>query len=115
MRDGCFTKQAKNAERQSCLSLRQTRPANMTGGQTMDVKIRDLPDDAVAKLDDRARRQNKSRQQYLKEQIELLALAPELTEKENGYRNLVGHVLEALIKNTAAFIRFNEILESEEE
>lgn len=66
----------------------------------MEIKVRNLDRSVVAAIDDQARSQNKSRNEYLVEQLTLLARAPELKVQEDKYGALVRAVVEVVKENT---------------
>lgn len=72
----------------------------------MDIKIRNLDRGVVAAIDDMARRQGKSRNEFLKEQISLLAKAPELRLQEDKYEVLIKEVADIIKQNTEIISKF---------
>lgn len=69
----------------------------------MDIIIRDIDKIAIAALDDLARKSRKSRNQYIKEQLELIALAPQLRQQEDKYLTVVKELAEIIKANTDVF------------
>lgn len=67
----------------------------------MEIKIRSIDAAAVKKIDQIAKRQGLSRNEYLKRQIEHLALMPELLAAEDQYRNLVKEILPVISANNS--------------
>lgn len=67
---------------------------------TMEIKVRNLDKNVVAAIDDQAKAQNKSRNEYLVEQLTLLARAPELKRQEDKYGALVNTVVNVVRENT---------------
>lgn len=80
----------------------------------MEVIIRNLEKRTIAALDDLARAQNKSRNQYLKEQLTLLAEYPTLQEREDRYRLLVRQMAGIIQENTQAMEDFMRMIRKEE-
>lgn len=68
----------------------------------MEIKVRNLDKSIVAALDDRAASQHKSRNEYLREQLTLLAQYPALQEQEDRYHRLVETLLLVVQQNTGA-------------
>ena len=68
----------------------------------MEIKVRNLDKPVVAALDDRAASQHKSRNEYLREQLTLLAQYPALQEQEDRYHSLVETLLLVVQQNTEA-------------
>lgn len=66
----------------------------------MDIIIRNLERKTVAALDDLANAQGKSRNQYISEQLYLLANHRELQEKDDQYRHLLEKMLAVIKENT---------------
>lgn len=66
----------------------------------MEIKVRNLDKSIVAALDDRAASQHKSRNEYLREQLTLLAQYPALQEQEDRYHSLVETLLLVVQQNT---------------
>lgn len=68
----------------------------------MEIKVRNLDKQIVAALDDRAASQHKSRNEYVREQLTLLAQYPALQEQEDRYHSLVETLLLVVQQNTEA-------------
>lgn len=66
----------------------------------MEIKIRNLDRNIVRKIDDIAKGQGKSRNEYLVEQITKLATAPEIFQIEDQYKQLVKENLTVIRQNT---------------
>ncbi|MCU7378930.1 hypothetical protein OBO34_11240 [Clostridiales Family XIII bacterium ASD5510] len=66
----------------------------------MDIIIRNLEKRTVVALDDLAIAQRKSRNEYLKEQLTLLANRPILQEQEERYQSLLEQALAVIKENT---------------
>lgn len=66
----------------------------------MEIKVRNLDRSVVAAIDDQARSQNKSRNEYLVEQITLLARSPEMRQQEDKYTALVNTMVKVIRENT---------------
>lgn len=69
----------------------------------MDIIIRDIDKMTIAALDDLARKGRKSRNQYIKEQLELIALAPQLRQQEDRYLTVVKELAAIIKANTDVF------------
>ena len=74
----------------------------------MEIKIRNLDRGTVLAIDDVARKQGKSRNEYLKEQIELMAVAPKLREQEDRYESIIKELAQIIKQNTEIFERLIE-------
>ena len=69
----------------------------------MEIKIRNVEPYAVQKIDELARKQNVSRNSYLKKQLEAIALMGEIREIEGRYEALVQSLIEIIKENTTAY------------
>ena len=65
-----------------------------------DISIRGIDGAAVVKLGEMARKKHMSRESYLRQQLEMLAMFGELKEIENKYENLVKDIAEIIKLNT---------------
>lgn len=65
-----------------------------------EIKIRDISETAVSRLDEIAKSQGKSRNEFLKVQVELLAMSPELFQKDELYKALVDRACETIETNS---------------
>ena len=74
-----------------------------------EIKIRDLPSDAIAKLEEQAKGKHMSRNKYLVRQLSLLAQSPELFSKEDKYEKLLNAIM-AEIKECRKVIEENSRL-----
>ena len=75
-----------------------------------EIKVRDLSPSTVEKLDNLAKKKGfKSRQDYLKNHLESLAISDQLKDKDEQYKILVNKVLKILEYNTIALNRFVEV------
>ena len=79
----------------------------------MDLFVRNLEKRTICALDDLARAQGKSRNQYLKEQLTLLAEFPSLQEREDRYRTLVQQLAGLIQENTQIIEDLMRILTEE--
>ena len=61
-----------------------------------DISIRGIDGAAVVKLGEMARKKHMSRESYLRQQLEMLAMFGELKEIENKYENLVKDMAEII-------------------
>ena len=83
----------------------------------MEVRIRNLEKRTVCALDDLARAQGKSRNQYLKEQLILLEEYPTLQEREDRYQTLLQQMAAVIQENTQMMedlIRMMQVLQKED-
>lgn len=70
----------------------------------MDIMIRNLDPVAIKKIDEVAKKQGISRQEFLKNQIETLAFYREETNREMHLQNIIE-------KNTLLMTQFNHSIE----
>lgn len=66
----------------------------------MDVKVRELEDHVVQRLDQVAKGKGMSREKFLKEQLEKLAAEGEISQHEKGYKDMLYKVLYVIQENT---------------
>ena len=72
-----------------------------------EIKIRNLSPSIIEKLDNIAKKKGfKSRQDYLKNHLESLAISDELKDKDEQYKILFSKVLKVLEYNTIALNKF---------
>lgn len=81
----------------------------------MEIKVRNLDKNVVAAIDDLANAAGKSRNQFLQEQLELIARAPVLRQQEEKYEALLREMAAALERNTAFFMQIAEGEENDHE
>lgn len=74
----------------------------------MDFMVRDIDDGALAKIDMLARKRGISRNRYVVEALESLAILGELKAVEEKYSNLVNVMADVVEKNTEALRLQNE-------
>lgn len=74
----------------------------------MDFMVRDIDDGALAKIDMLARKRGISRNRYVVEALESLAILGELKAVEDKYSNLVNVMADVVEKNTEALRLQNE-------
>ena len=77
----------------------------------MDIIIRNIDRDIVARINELAKKKGKSRNEFLKDQMKQLALHPEITEKEDQYTRLVKEIAVVIQQNTQVL---NELLLQED-
>ena len=70
----------------------------------MDIKIRNVPYHVVSRLDFYAKKKEISREQYLRNELETIAMSAEMRATEDRYENLIKKLLEIVEHN-------NEVLE----
>ena len=78
-----------------------------------EIRIRNVDAGAVAKIDELAEKKGLSRNQYLKAQIESLAISSTLKEYEDRYINLVENVLSVVENCTAELERIRFYLDNQ--
>ena len=66
----------------------------------MEIIIRNIDKAIVDRIDDMARQKGQSRNKYLKEQIQQLALYPEIFQKEDQYKRLIEKIGYIIKQNT---------------
>lgn len=76
----------------------------------MDVKIRELEEHVVQRLDLMAKNKKQSRQEFLKEQLEKLAADGEISQYEKGYKDMLEKVLYVLQESTSVMKMLREEL-----
>ena len=69
----------------------------------MEIKIRNVEPYAVQKIDELARKQNVSRNGFLKKQLEAIALMGEIRQVEGKYEALVQSLVEIIKENTLVY------------
>lgn len=65
-----------------------------------NISVRGLDDAAAKKLSSMAHKKHMSREAYLREQLETLAIAGEIKALENKYENLVRDIADVIMENT---------------
>lgn len=78
----------------------------------MDIKIRGLRPEVVAKIDDLASKRKISREEYLRRHLSRVAALGEVQEVEDKYATLVGNLSELIQMNTDTMERVIYLLES---
>lgn len=73
----------------------------------MDIVIRKLEKNVIAALDDLAGAQNKSRNEYLVEQITLLARYPELRAMDDRYLKILSRAVDVIAENNEQLKKLN--------
>lgn len=76
----------------------------------MDVKVRELEDHVVQRLDQVAKGKGMSREKFLKEQLEKLAAEGEISQHEKGYKEMLEKVLYVLQESTSVMKMLREEL-----
>lgn len=66
----------------------------------MEIIIRNIDKAIVDRIDDMARQKGQSRNKFLKEQIQQLALYPEIFQKEDQYKRLIEKIGYIIKQNT---------------
>ncbi|HBF7930097.1 hypothetical protein NMF85_09925 [Clostridioides difficile] len=70
------------------------------------LKIRDVPGEVIIKLDEISRKQNLSREEFLRRNLKIIAMADEIYEVESKYKLLMDKVLGILNLNTIVLKKF---------
>lgn len=78
----------------------------------MDIKIRGLRPEVVAKIDELAAKRKISREEYLRRHLSQVAALGEVQEVEDKYATLVGNLSELIQMNTDTMERVIYLLES---
>ncbi len=81
------------------------------GGNNVDIKIRNLDESAVARVDSLAKKKNMSRNEFLKGQVESLSILGELRALEDKYSALVSAMAEVVEHNTDELQKIRLLLE----
>lgn len=76
----------------------------------MDIKIRELEEHVVQRLDLMAKNKKQSRQEFLQEQLEKLAADGEISQHEKGYKDMLEKVLYVLQESTSIMKMLREEL-----
>lgn len=71
-----------------------------------EIKVRGLSDATIHILTDMARNRGISRNEFIKEQLTLIATHPVVQEKEDLYRNLVKQLAVIIRQNTEVLSEF---------
>ena len=72
-----------------------------------EIKIRYLSPDVVKKIDEIAKKKGfNSRQEYLKNHLEMISISDELRDKDDKYSILIEKVLKVLDYNTLVLDKF---------
>lgn len=71
----------------------------------MEIKIRKIDKNTIVAIDDMARAVGKSRNAFLKEQIEMLARRPQIRQQEDKYEVLLKVMAMVIQENTNALKR----------
>ncbi|EOE7347244.1 hypothetical protein MJU95_016425 [Clostridioides difficile] len=70
------------------------------------LKIRDVPEEIIIKLDEISRKQNLSREEFLRRNLKTISMADEIYEVESKYKLLMDKVLGILNLNTIVLKKF---------
>jgi dTDP-4-dehydrorhamnose reductase len=76
------------------------------GDASMDIKIRNLEPDIVARLSGLAEQAGQSRNEFLRTHFDRLANADKVRQVEDQYSQLIEFVLEVVQQNTEALKEF---------
>lgn len=68
----------------------------------MVITIRNVDDSVVAKLNSLAKKHNMSREEYLRKQLESMAVIGQLKELDEKYSVLVSNIADIIQQNTLA-------------
>lgn len=77
----------------------------------MDIKIRNVPNHVVARLDFYANKKEISREQYLRNELETIAMSAEMRATEDRYENLIKKLLEIVEHNNEVLEKNNYLME----
>ena len=77
----------------------------------MDIKIRNVPNHVVARLDFYAKKKGISREQYLRNELETIAMSSEMRATEDRYENLIKSLLEIVEHNNEVLEKNNYLME----
>ena len=77
----------------------------------MDIKIRNVPNHVVARLDFYAKKKEISREQYLRNELETIAISEEMRATEDRYENLIKKLLEIVEHNNEVLEKNNYLME----
>ena len=78
-----------------------------------DIKVRGLDASVVTALDGLAKKQGKSRNEYLKEQLTLLAERPRIRQKEDQYKQMLHQVCGVVEQNTHMLSKLIELVDAD--
>jgi hypothetical protein len=78
----------------------------------MEIKIRNIDESIAAQIDTQAKKLEISRQEYLKNVIDRLAISPKLIEAENTFNSIMKQALNVIDQNTYALNQNSQILEN---
>lgn len=83
----------------------------------MDILLRNVSKDIVCKIDELAKEKKLSRNEYIKNQLELIAFSRVFLEHDSKYNIIIEKLLKVLSYNTIALNKFLEenLLDLEEE
>ena len=77
----------------------------------MDIKIRNVPYHVVARLDFYAKKKEISREQYLRNELETIAMSAEMRATEDRYENWIKKLLEIVEHNNEVLEKNNYLME----
>ena len=77
----------------------------------MDIKIRNVPNHVVDRLDFYAKKKEISREQYLRNELETIAISAEMRATEDRYENLIKKLLEIVEHNNEVLEKNNYLME----
>lgn len=80
----------------------------------MDIKIRDLDPMVVKKIDEMAKKQNISREAFLRKKLEQMATLVVAEEINDKYSEIVSLTVSVIKENTKQLNKLNMILEKKE-
>lgn len=76
-----------------------------------DILLRNIDASALKKIDELAKKNKQSRNEFLKKQIESLAILDEIKRLEDNYELLTNKVLKVIELNTKSIEKNNQLLE----
>ena len=77
----------------------------------MYIKIRNVPYHVVARLDFYAKKKEISREQYLRNELETIAMSAEMRATEDRYENWIKKLLEIVEHNNEVLEKNNYLME----
>lgn len=80
----------------------------------MDIKIRKLDPYTIKKFDEQARKKNISREQYLRNQLETLAIAGDIKSIQDRYEDLCSVLRVIIEQNTKVYEKVLEKIDIKE-
>lgn len=87
------------------------------GGEVMEIKVRDLDEDVVYRIDALARKKGVSRNRYISEWLTRLSLDESIMANEEKYQTFISHIIgistKVITENTELLRKIYSILSDE--